>query len=112
MDELPGLLSAVREICDLLRLLAEPAIAERDRKARDELRRIVGRSAPNAKAVLLMDGNKTQGAIHQEIGINKGNLSTLIKRLGKGGLLLGDGKKPKLTITIPVNFFESNKADE
>jgi hypothetical protein len=106
------LLSAVREIRDLVRLLAEPAIAERDRKLRDELRRIVGRSGPNAKAVLLMDGNKTQGTIQQEIGINQGNLSTLVKRLADGGLVSGDGKKPRLAITIPADFFESNKTHE
>jgi hypothetical protein len=38
------LLAAVRELRDLVRLLAEPAIAERDKKLRAELRRLVGKS--------------------------------------------------------------------
>lgn len=75
------ILSAICEIRDLVRLLAEPAIAARDQKARNELRRIVGNSAAKAKAVVLMDGSRTQRAIHRETGINEGQLSTLVKQL-------------------------------
>jgi hypothetical protein len=75
------ILSAICEIRDLVRLLAEPAIAARDQKARNELRRIVGNSAAKAKAVVLMDGRRTQRAIHRETGINEGQLSTLVKQL-------------------------------
>jgi hypothetical protein len=113
MDELSAeLLSALREIRDLIRLLAEPAIAERDRKLRSELRRIVGNGASKAKAVLVMDGNRTQSAIQRETGINQGNLSTLVKQLNGVKLLSGDGKKPKLAISVPANFFESGANDE
>lgn len=113
MDEISSeLLGAVREIRDLIRLMAEPAVAERDQNLRAELRRIVGKSAPKAKAVLLMDGSHTQRVIHRETGINEGNLSTLVKQLNSSKLLSGDGKQPKLAITIPSNFFESGGNDE
>ena len=113
MDELSTeILVSVREIRDLLRLLAEPAIAERDQKLRSELRRIVGKSAPRAKAVLLMDGSHTQRVIHRETGINEGNLSTLVKQLNSSKLLSGDGKAPKLAISVPPSFFENGETNE
>ena len=111
-DTSDELLSAVREIRDCVRLLAEPAIAERDEKLRSELRRIVGNSARKAKAVLLMDGSRTQSAIQRGTGINQGDLSTLVKKLNDGKLLSGDKKTPKLAISVPANFFENEAADE
>lgn len=105
------LLEAICEIRDLVRLLAEPAVAERDRKLRDELRRIVGRSQVNARAVLQMDWSQTQKDIHKATRVNQGNLSTLVKRLIKSGLVAGDPKKPKLVISIPPNFFEAEAPD-
>ena len=113
MDEATGeLLSAVREIRDLIRLMAEPAIAERDRKLRTELRRVVGKSVNGAKAVPLMDGSRSQTDIHKESGINKGQLSTLVKQLSEAKLISDDGKGPKLSISIPANFFETAGTDE
>lgn len=109
MDEPSELLSAVREIRDLVRLLAEPAIAERDRKPRSDLKRIVGNSLQGAKAVLLMDGSRSQRTIHRETGMNEGNLSMLVKRLATANLLLGNGKNPQLAISVPANFFESKE---
>jgi hypothetical protein len=106
------ILIAICEIRDLVRLLAEPAIAARDEKARNELRRIVGNSAAKAKAVVLMDGSRTQRAIHRETGINEGQLSTLVKQLNAGKLLRGNGKEPTLTLSIPANFFETGASDE
>ena len=100
------ILSAVNEIRDLVRLMAEPQIAARDQKLREELLRIVGRSLPKQKSIFLMDGNHTQSAITKTIGINKGHLSTLVKQLGQNELLSGDTKQPKLAIAIPSNFFE------
>ncbi|MGB8987242.1 MAG: hypothetical protein WCC37_11615 [Candidatus Sulfotelmatobacter sp.] len=108
MSEESELLRAVHEIRDLVRLMAEPAIAERDQKLRGELRRIVGSSVPKSRSVLLMDGNRTQAAIHSATGINKGDLSTLVKRLKEAKLLSGDGKEPKLAIVVPATFFESS----
>lgn len=113
MDEASAeILSAVREIRDLLRLMAEPAIAERDRKLRSELRRIVGNGVSKAKAVMLMDGSRSQSAIQRETGINQGNLSTLVKQLNGVKLLSGDGKSPKLAISVPASFFESEGKNE
>lgn len=99
--------NAIIEMRDLLRLMAEPAIAERDQKHRDELRRIVATSIPKSKSVLLMDGTRTQSEIHAETSINKGHLSTLTKQLREVGLVSDDGKQPKLSISIPADFFES-----
>ena len=112
MSESSELLSAVQEIRSLIRLMAEPAIAERDRKLRAELKRIVGSSVPKSKSVLLMTGARTQSDIQRETGMNKGNLSTLVKHLNEAKLLSGDLKSPKLSITIPSTFFESELADE
>ena len=113
MDENSAeMLTAVLEIRDLIRLMAEPAIAERDRKLRNELRRIVGNSARQSQSVLLMDGTRTQRDIHRETGINVGQLSTLVKQLKSGHLLEADVKQPKLAISIPGNFFGSGATDE
>jgi len=100
---------AILEMRDLLRLLAEPAIAERDQKRRGEIQKIIGTSIPKAKSVILMDGSRTQIDIHGETGMHKGELSTLVKRLSEGGLLVGESKKPKLAIVLPSNFFEKEK---
>ena len=107
MDDQSELLTAVREIRDLIRLMAEPAIAERDRKLRAELTRLVGSSATKAKSVFLMDGTLTQAEIRQKTNVNQGHLSTLVKQLKQGRLLSDDGKKPRLAISVPSNFFES-----
>jgi DNA-binding MarR family transcriptional regulator len=108
MSESDQLLAAVQEIRDLVRLMAEPAIAERDQKLRAELKRIVGNSAQKSKAVLVMDGSRTQRDIQRETGINQGHLSTLVKQLKENKLLSGDPKNPRLAITIPTNFFETS----
>ena len=107
VDTSAELLSAVQEIRNLLRIMAEPAIAEHDKKARAELRRVVGDSGKKRAAVFLMDGTRIQSAIQKETGINQGHLSTLVKQLNANKLLAGDGKQPKLAISIPEDFFES-----
>jgi hypothetical protein len=105
-DNSEKMLVAICEMRDLIRLMAEPQIAARDKKLRDELVRIVGNSAAKRKAVLAMDGSHTQSAIHKETGIQQSNLSTLIKQLNQCKLLIGDSKTPKLAITIQSNFFD------
>jgi hypothetical protein len=100
---------AILEMRDLLRLLAEPAIAERDQKRRDEIRKIVGTSGPKAESIFLMDGSRNQAAISKETGINNGHLSTLVKQLSESNLLVGDPKLPKLAIVLPSTFFEKVK---
>ena len=99
------LFNAVCEIRDLLRLIAEPQIAARDQKVRDALRAIVGRSVPKQQSVFLMDGNRTQMAIHNETKVNLGHLSTMVKQLAGAELLDLDTKHPRLMIWIPQNFF-------
>jgi hypothetical protein len=103
------MLSAICEMRDLIRLMAEPQIAARDQKLRDELIRVVGKSVKKQKSVFLMDGSQTQAAIRQKTGVNQGDLSTLVKKLGEGKLLIGEGKLPKLAISIPSNFFENGE---
>jgi len=106
MDVNSDLLIAVNEIRDLLRMIAEPQIAARDQKLRDELSRLVGKSSQKAKAVLLMDGTHTQVALVKKTGVHAGNLSTLVKALSKSALLVGDAKQPKLSISVPPTFFD------
>ena len=97
----------LQEIRDLLRLIAEPAIAQRDKKLREALRSIAGSATgKKAKAILLMNGAKNQTAISSECGINPGDLSVLVKKLKSAELLKGDPKQPDLAISIPPNFFE------
>ena len=108
-DETTQILSAIHEIRDLMRLIAEPAIAERDRKLRGQLRQIVGKSVPRRKSVLLMDGSRPQIAIHRATGIHKGDLSTLVKQINESHLLNGDPKKPNLAISIPATFFDDGE---
>ena len=106
-DHSEQILGAVNEIRDLIRLMAEPQIAARDQKLREELLRLVSRSVPKQKSVFLMDGTRTQAAIIKETGVGQGHLSTLVKQLAQNNLLNGDPKQPKLAISIPSKFFEA-----
>ena len=101
---------AICEIRDLLRIIAEPQIAARDEKLRNELAHIVGKSVSKQKSIFLMDGNHTQSSIRHQTGVNQGHLSTLVKHLGQSDLLTGDPKKPKLAIVVPPNFFDNRPA--
>lgn len=103
------ILQAVNEMRDLLRLMAEPAVAERDRKLRQALRQVAGSSTgKKAKAVMLMDGSRNRRGIIADCGINKGDLSVLVNKLKEAELISGDGKQPELAISIPSNFFEKD----
>jgi hypothetical protein len=105
MDEQTELL---REMRDLLLVIAEPALAKRDEKLRAELIDIVGRSKAKAKAVLLMDGSKLASEIVKDADIDQGDLSRLVKAL-RAKALVTDGKQPKLLVSIPPNFFEASE---
>lgn len=104
-DQDSELLSAVREIRDLIRLMAEPVIAQRDEKLRISIKQIVGKSAVKAKAVHLMDGSRTQAQIRKSMKIDAADLSKLVKALRELDLV-DVGDKPKINIPVPVNFFE------
>ena len=95
----------LREMRDLLLVMAEPALAKRDERLRAALGDIVGKSKPRAKAVLLMDGTRSQSSIKNESGIDAGDLSRCVKALREASLL-GRDENPKLVIAIPPNFFE------
>jgi hypothetical protein len=98
----------LREVRDLLRVIAEPALAKRDEWLRISLTTVVGKSKQKAKAVLLMDGSRNQLAIREATGMDPGNLSRLAKEL-RSKELIGADDKPKLVISIPPNFFENSE---
>lgn len=101
----------LREMRDLLLVMAEPALAKRDERLRTGLKELVGRSKPAAKSVLLMDGSRSQAQIKNESGIDQGHLSRLVKGLREAGLIGKDAKEnPKLVIAIPPNFFDQSGA--
>jgi hypothetical protein len=100
------------EIRDLLQVMAEPELAKRDAKRRGSLRDVVGNGSKKAKAVLLMDGTRTQSAIVKESGMDAGNLSRLVKTLAEQQLIASDQKHPKVLFKVPVNFFDGNGGDE
>ena len=98
----------LREVRDLLRVIAEPALAKRDERLRASLTTIVGKSKQKAEAVLLMDGSRNQLAIREATGMDSGNLSRLVKEL-RTNELIGTVDRPKLAVPIPPNFFESSE---
>ena len=102
-------LNELRKIRELLELLAEEKIAERDAKQREALREIVGAGSKMQKSVLLMDGLQTQAQIRANTGVNQGNLGNLVGRLHKARLLAGNTKTPKLVISITSTFFEDHE---
>jgi hypothetical protein len=103
------LLEEVRQMRKLLELLAEPAIAQRDAKLREELRKIVGAGRKKQQSVFLMDGSRTQAGIVAQTSVNQGDLCTMVGKLESAGLL-ADGKKyPKLAISIPSTFFQADE---
>ena len=106
-DHSEQMLSVLTEMRDLLRLIAEPAIAERDKNRREALLVIAGNAtSKKAQAILLLDGTRTQTDVTKACGIDKGHLSALVKKLKAAELLKDDLKKPQLAISIPANFFE------
>ena len=94
------------EIRDLLLVLAEPALAKRDHKFRDALRKVVGKSEKSRAAVLLMNGTLAQAAIVKQVPIDQGQLSRLMKALASEALLAPDEKHPKLVVTISAAVFD------
>lgn len=109
LDEQTQLLQEMR---DLLRVIAEPALAERDKKRRASVLEVVGRSKRKAQAVLLMDGSRSQTALHKDSGMDQGDVSRLVKALRDKQLLKGDDKHPELVIFIPPNFFEDSEGTD
>ena len=97
----------LREIRDLLRLVAEPALAKRDERLRASLQELVGKSKQKAEVVCLMDGKRSPVEIRKASGIDAGNLSRLITALREAELIGPDVKFPKLVFPTPANLFEN-----
>jgi hypothetical protein len=95
----------LREMRDLLLIIAEPALAERDKRIRQTLREVVGKSKQKAGAVLLMNGKRSQAELRNVAGMDSGNLSRLVGALRGKGLIKSDEGHPELVISIPSNFF-------
>jgi DNA-binding HxlR family transcriptional regulator len=102
MDEQTELL---RKILEVLTLIAEPQIAQQDEKLRTALTEIVGKGQLKVKAVQLMDGTRNQASICKEAKIDPGALSRLLKALREKGLVVGDDKLPRLSISLPAKFW-------
>jgi len=103
MNDTERLVTVATEIRDLLQLLAEPAIAQRDEKLRVVLLQTVGKSQSKRKAVMLMDGSRSQTEISQSAFLDKSDLSKLVKSMKTDGLLT-ENEKPQLKIPVPPNF--------
>jgi len=106
LDEQTELL---REMRDLSRVIAEPTLAERDKKLRASLLELVGKSKAKAEAVRLMDGSRSQSVISKEASVDQGLVSRLEKSLRSNGLVKPSEKNPALSISVPTNFFEVEK---
>jgi hypothetical protein len=95
----------LRKILEMLTLMAEPQIAQRDQKLRAALAEVVGKGQLKARAVSLMDGTRAQSAICKESGIDAGGLSRLTKALREKGLIGAEDKLPKLAFPLPPGFW-------
>ena len=102
----------LQEIRDLLRLIAEPALAKRDERLRTALKQVIGKSRQKAEAVVLMNGARSQTAIRKDCGIDDGNLSRLVKALRAAELIGPDDKHPKLVFPVPSNLPDSVGKDK
>lgn len=97
----------LREIRDLLRIIAEPALAKRDERFRLSLQQIIGKSKQKAKAVILMDGTRSQAAIQKDCRIDFGDLSRLVKVLREAELIDPEDKNPKLVFSVPSDLLDA-----
>jgi hypothetical protein len=105
-EQSENLLNVAIEIRELLKLLAEPAIAQRDEKSRTAIRQLAGKSATKQKAILLMDGSRQQKEIVAMAKIDSSDLSKLVKLL-RNAQLLTSNEKPEVQIPLPNNFFDA-----
>jgi hypothetical protein len=101
-----------KEIRDLLRLIAEPALAKRDERLRTALQQVIGKSKQRAEAVILMDGTRSQAVIRKDCGIDDGNLSRLVKALRSSELIGPDDKHPQLVFPVPSNLTDTVGKDK
>jgi hypothetical protein len=95
----------LRKILEMLTLIAEPQIAQRDQTLRAALSEVVGKGRLKARAAALMDGTRAQSVICRESGIDAGALSRLTKALREKCLIGSDDKLPTLAIPLPPGFW-------
>jgi hypothetical protein len=96
------------EIRDLLQVLAEPLLAKRDENVRAAIRKVVGKSTKAQRAVMLMDGSRSQANIAKEASMDAGNLTRLVRSLEKEQVCSTVDKQPKLVVQLPQDFFRQN----
>ena len=95
------------EIRDLLRLIAEPQLAERDAKHRQAIREIAGQGKKKQDAILLMNGDHDRKFIIEKSTIDASGLTRLVQALDGAGVL--QNREPaRLSVLIPHNFFEGD----
>ena len=104
-DNSAEMLAALHEMRDLLRVIAEPGIAKRDEKIRNEVASLAGSSKKKQTAIMLMDGSRTRAQIHKQSGVDQGDVSRLVKAMTDKELLDSKSANPKLVIRLPENFF-------
>lgn len=96
-------LDVLRDIRELLTLIAEPHLEQRDQKRRSELRAIAGGGEKNIKAIVLMDGSRTKAEIAREAPIDASQLTKLVKALEKAKLLENRGPNHNPEVVVPVS---------
>ncbi len=94
------------EIRDLLQVMAEPSLAQREEKFRDAVRAVGAKSPQRCAAIMLMDGSRSQTAIGKEADLDQSTVSRLVKALSAQSLITADEKHPKLRTKLPLNFFD------
>jgi hypothetical protein len=95
-DEDSEQLQLLREIRDLLRPVADHF--QKDYDLRQKVRAIVNSSPPRRKAWDLIDGVLVQRDLHEQAGMDQGNLSKYLKALRHLGAISGD--PPTRTIEV------------
>jgi phosphoenolpyruvate-protein kinase (PTS system EI component) len=99
----------LRDIKSLLEVLAEPKLQEREKSARDILRRIAGRSEPKRAALLLMNGQLTRQEIIKSTQIDPAEMTRLTKAVLAEGLLTEKAGKPAVLVRSLNSLFVDGK---
>jgi len=102
MDEQTELL---REIRDLLKVLASPMLAERDKEGRRVLRELVGKSDKRKAFVLAIDGKRPRAELVKETGIDPADASRIVADLKDQKILTESNRVPKFQISVDPGIF-------
>lgn len=102
-EKIVNLLTEIRE---LLRIIAEPQLAERDRQGRATIVKIVGRSQKRKSAVLLIDAVRTRADIQKLSEIDPGDLSRFMSELKEAQLCEEQSRVPRLRVSVDEKMFD------